>query len=643
MYVGEIGDNNAVYPNVSIYRVPEPVVSDVQATVTTSLAGSVKYTFTYPDGPRDAESMFVDPQTKDIYIISKRESPHHVYEAAYSQATDSYASLVLKTTFVDADWLTAADISPDGSEIIVRGYPTTSGRMFLRPVGGTITDAFNTTPITIPIHSEGQGEAIGFDPNGRGYYTTSEGSSQPIYYFDLVPPPAGNVYWDNDGAAAGSRVATGAGTGGTGTWNTSAVKWYNGSADVPWIDGNNAVFWGTAGTVTLAAAQNVNSLTFKTSGYTLTGSTLTLGGSSVTVDAGVTATIGSIVAGTAGLVKNGAGTLILTNSSNQTSGYTGGTTINAGTLNIASGTISHSGESVTINNGSTLQFTGSFTLASSRSVTLGIGGGVVDTNGNADTIAGVIGGTSLIKTGAGTLSLTNGNSFIGGTTVAGGTLLVANTTGSGTGTGYVFVNANATLGGTGAIASGVTNSGTVAPGNFIGTLSVGTNYTQTAIGKLEIELSSTASHDELAVGGTASLAGTLAVSLLSGFVPAEGDAFEIITASGFGGTTFTTTTLPALTGSLVWNVDYGANSVTLSVTLPGDFDGNGVVDGADYVVWRNGSGSAADYDTWRAHFGQTATPAAGASFVAVPEPAGWMMVGVGVAIVAARRLRACRV
>jgi hypothetical protein len=190
LYVAEIGDNNAAYANVSIYRVPEPVVSDVQPAVNANLSGSVKFTFTYPDGARDAESMFVDPQTKDFYIISKRESPHHVYRAAYSQGTDTYAGLVLTATFVDADWLTAADISPNGSEIIVRGYAPNSGRLFVRPVGGTITDAFNTSPIMVSLHAEGQGEAIGFDPNGWGFYTTSEGSSQPIYYFDRVPEPA---------------------------------------------------------------------------------------------------------------------------------------------------------------------------------------------------------------------------------------------------------------------------------------------------------------------------------------------------------------------------------------------------------------------------------------------------------------------
>ena len=125
---------------------------------------------------------------------------------------------------------------------------------------------------------------------------------------------------------------------------------------VAWADGNDAIFWGTAGTVTLAAAQNVNSLSFKSSGYTLTGSTLTLGGSSVTVDAGVTATINSTVAGTAGLVKNGSGTLLLAHANT----YSGITTVNAGVLGIVSnalGTIPATPSvNIVINNNATLRF-----------------------------------------------------------------------------------------------------------------------------------------------------------------------------------------------------------------------------------------------------------------------------------------------
>jgi hypothetical protein len=45
-------------------------------------------------------------------------------------------------------------------------------------------------------------------------------------------------------------------------------------------------------------------------------------------------------------------------------------------------------------------------------------------------------------------------------------------------------------------------------------------------------------------------------------------------------------------------------SIDLIVTMPGDFNGDGIVDAGDYVVWRKGLGTAytqTDFDTWRAH------------------------------------------
>jgi len=67
--------------------------------------------------------------------------------------------------------------------------------------------------------------------------------------------------------------------------------------------------------------------------------------------------------------------------------------------------------------------------------------------------------------------------------------------------------------------------------------------------------------------------------------------------------------------------------------VPGDYNGNGIVDAADYVLWRNGGPlqnevntigtvDASDYDAWRARFGNTS--GSGSSLVAsaaVPEPA----------------------
>jgi PEP-CTERM motif len=56
----------------------------------------------------------------------------------------------------------------------------------------------------------------------------------------------------------------------------------------------------------------------------------------------------------------------------------------------------------------------------------------------------------------------------------------------------------------------------------------------------------------------------------------------------------------------------------------GDFNGDGVINAADYVVWRKGLGTTftpSDYNVWRSHFGQTASSGAGVSpNAAVPEP-----------------------
>jgi hypothetical protein len=187
LYMGDIGDNGASRSTVAVYRVPEPAVSSAQSPVTTSISGAAKLVFSYPNGPHDAESLFVDPLTKDIYIISKPGSTKYLYRAAYPQSTSGTTVLELAASFADSAALTAGDISPDGREIIVRSYATSSGRLYVRPPGGSVGDAFSFPYISIPVHAETQGEAIGFDPKGWGYYTTSEGSNQPIYYFDRLP------------------------------------------------------------------------------------------------------------------------------------------------------------------------------------------------------------------------------------------------------------------------------------------------------------------------------------------------------------------------------------------------------------------------------------------------------------------------
>ena len=188
LYVADIGDNGAVVANVSVFRVPEPVVSDVQSPVTTICLELAKFTFAYPDGPRDAESMFVDPQTKDIYIISKRESPHIAsIEPRIRRRRVARRRCEYVTQFTDAIGSPPADISVGGNEIIVRGTGSVAGRLFIRPPGGSIADAFNTTPIRFRYVRRHKERRLALIRMAGAIYTTSEGSNRPIYYFDRLP------------------------------------------------------------------------------------------------------------------------------------------------------------------------------------------------------------------------------------------------------------------------------------------------------------------------------------------------------------------------------------------------------------------------------------------------------------------------
>jgi autotransporter-associated beta strand protein len=145
------------------------------------------------------------------------------------------------------------------------------------------------------------------------------------------------AYWDPDASAANNNTSTGAGLGGSGTWS-SAVNWFNGTSEIAWVSGGDAVFTGTAGTVTLASPQSAASLTFKSNGYALSGSTLTaVAPATYSVDAGVTATIASTIAGSATMTKTGPGTLVLSNTANvNTADATaGGWRIDGGTLRLS--------------------------------------------------------------------------------------------------------------------------------------------------------------------------------------------------------------------------------------------------------------------------------------------------------------------
>lgn len=186
LYIGDIGDNNGQFPSVKIYRIAEPDVNAIEPFGQMRLGPAETIELTYPDGPRDAETLLVDPLTKDIYLVSKRDLLGHVYRAAYPQSTTTSTRLepvaVLPWTLA-----TAGDISPDGREIIVRGMHNAS--LWDRPADEPLWHAFSGPQTGLPLADEPQGEAITFDSTGQGYFTLSEGTNPPLYYFAQIDQP----------------------------------------------------------------------------------------------------------------------------------------------------------------------------------------------------------------------------------------------------------------------------------------------------------------------------------------------------------------------------------------------------------------------------------------------------------------------
>lgn len=183
IYVGEIGDNKAQHDYKNIYRLKEPVLGNLNEGQTL-LSGAIEtITFSYQDGNRDAETVMVDPLTNDIYIISKREEQVQMYVMEHPQTlTDTLLLPVIQT--LPFTWITAGDISADGSEILLKTLTTVY--YWKRNHAEPIHETLSCEPQILPYLIEPQGEAIAWLKNGSGYITVSEESKAsiiPILYF----------------------------------------------------------------------------------------------------------------------------------------------------------------------------------------------------------------------------------------------------------------------------------------------------------------------------------------------------------------------------------------------------------------------------------------------------------------------------
>ena len=272
-----------------------------------------------------------------------------------------------------------------------------------------------------------------------------------------------------------------------------------------------------ASTGVLQALQNSGTLVIQASLVNLSAGTLT--GGTYEADAG------STVRGFSSAISTNSAAIVLRG--NNSNFYTG----SSGTTNALANLATNAGS-------------GSFTVAGGRTFTALSG-----FNNAGNLIVGS--GSTFTETG------TYAQSALTGVTQVDGSLTTTNTT--------VSV-AGGTLKGIGTITANVTNAANLAPGDSPGVLTVSGNFTQTSTGALNLEIGGTSASnpdfDQLRVSGTASLAGTLNVSLLNGFNPAAGNSFQVMTFASKTGD-FTTENGLSL-GNSHLGPRYSSSSLTLA-------------------------------------------------------------------------------
>jgi autotransporter-associated beta strand protein len=240
------------------------------------------------------------------------------------------------------------------------------------------------------------------------------------------------------------------------------------------------------------------------------------------------------------------------------------------------------------------------TLDANRGITLGASGGSFNVSAGSIVVPGAITGVGALKKDtAGTLTLRGANDYSGGTAVSLGTLVVG-TAPATLGTGDVTIS-----GGTLQISSGVANAIADTAALIVtgGILNLGTGIDEMIA--------------SLSLGGVPQVGGT------------------------YGSTS---------SGATFQNDTYFAGSGILTIPggmLPGDYNNDGKVNAADYVLWRKDPGNhggPGGYNIWRANFGDPPGAGSGSGLSgggSVPEPAAvaLLLSAVGVLVGGFRRRR----
>ncbi|MFA1548774.1 hypothetical protein [Actinomadura chokoriensis] len=203
IFVADIGDNlGGAWPYVTVYRIPEP------ARLRSQTLHATAFKIKYADGPRNAETLMINPRTNRLYIASKLFGGK-IYEAPARLRTSGF-NVMHKVGDAPAI-ATDGAFSPDGRTCVIRTY--FGARLY--SVGPDGRPGKTLKSIDMPMQA--QGESVTYTADGRSLLVGSEGKSQPVHQLPLpqeaLPAASPSASPENAGAAGetenGRRDATG--------------------------------------------------------------------------------------------------------------------------------------------------------------------------------------------------------------------------------------------------------------------------------------------------------------------------------------------------------------------------------------------------------------------------------------------------
>ncbi|MDX2281563.1 MAG: hypothetical protein NW218_18390 [Saprospiraceae bacterium] len=186
IYLADIGDNNAVFDTHFIYRIPEPgLPAGLPRPAELNAVNIEKMTFQYPNGERlNAETLLLDHTTLDLLVLTKASGAGTLFRFPFPQSTTTTTTLE-RITELPIDKATAGDVSPDGTEVLLKNKKEIFYWKALN--GENLCDLLvKRNPQRVPYLPEIQGEAICFNVGATGFLISTERASaleQPIFYF----------------------------------------------------------------------------------------------------------------------------------------------------------------------------------------------------------------------------------------------------------------------------------------------------------------------------------------------------------------------------------------------------------------------------------------------------------------------------